>query len=139
MEGAHDGGGGVFEEDFNPGADAVAVGFFAISGEVEGDEVGVGLQVVAKKPYPGRGAVGDPDVEVAIVIVIDEADGAGVVGKVPADGGGDVGEASAVSAVEEGVVGFTTAEGFALMQEAVQGPPTFLVAANAGEIPGIEG
>ena len=57
------------------------------------------MEVVFEEAEAGGGAVSDPEVEVAIVVVVDEADGAGVVGKVPTDGGGDIGEASAVAAV----------------------------------------
>lgn len=59
-----------------------------------------------KQPDSGGGAVGDEEIEVAIVIVVDQANGAGIVGEVPADGGGDVGKGGVFSTVEEGVVGF---------------------------------
>lgn len=110
MQGSHNRGGGILEGDFDTGSNAVTVGFLAVSGEVEGDEGGLGLEVVAEEPDPGCGAVGDPDVEVAIAIIIDESDGPGVIGKIPADRGGDVSEASAVTAIEEGIVGLATTE-----------------------------
>jgi len=126
VEGAEEDG-LILEMDFDPGTDGVTIGCFTIAGEVKGEESGVGIEVVFKKADTGCGAVGNPKIEVAIVVVVDEADGAGVVGEVPTDGGGDVSESTTVAAVEEGVVCFATTKRFVFVKEAVEGLPALLV------------
>ena len=73
------------------------------------------------------------------MIVVDEADGTGVVGEVPANGGGDVGEATPVAAVEEGVVRFAPGEGFVFVEEAIESLPALAVGLERGKVLGIEG
>jgi len=124
--------------DFDAGADGIARGGFCGAGEVEREVGGVALEGVFEEAKAGGGAVGDPEVEVTIEVIIDEADGAGIVLKVPTDGGGDIGKTSVVSAVEEGIIGFAAREGFVFMEEAIEGFPALAVGLEGVEVLGIE-
>ncbi len=97
--------------DHNAGSDRVPIGRRAVPLESNRKEVVAGScrRVVAHEPYAGRIAVGDPGVEITVLIPIDDGDRAGVVGKIESGNGRHRGKPLAPR-IEEAAVSFVATE-----------------------------
>jgi hypothetical protein len=61
------------------------------------------------------------------VIVVNQSDGTGVVGKIPANSAGNVSEGGILAAIEKGVVCFVSRKRFVFVKETIESPPTLTV------------
>lgn len=104
--------------DLHAPADSIAVGRFAVAGESHGEEAVTARRIVAQQPQPRPIAVGDPQVQVAIMVPIDDGHSPAIIGKVESAGGRDVGESPSgrgiCQRVQETAIPFAAAEGATL-------------------------
>jgi hypothetical protein len=82
-------------------ADGITIRFPAIADQPDRDEAALRLMVVLQEPDPGRGAVRDPHVRVAIPIPIDDADRTRVIVKIDTEQSADINKARAFQIQEE--------------------------------------
>ena len=105
---------GAFEVDFHPGTDGVMSGVCSVSLEMEGNEMIRMRLVISEEAEPGGVAVGDPEVEVAVLIPVDRGDSPAIVGEIETGDRGDRGEAGApvldLSNVKKDAIAFAAAE-----------------------------
>ena len=117
----------AFEDQFDTRANRVTVAGDSL--ESHRDEVTIVLGVVAKKTNTWSRAIGDPKIEPAIEIPIDNRHGPRVVQEIQLGRRRNVGEL-ATAYIEETAVSLVPAKAAPLGDHAAQRSPTLLVASN---------